>query len=290
MSRIKEPQFFAPDVLGHQRTVATLAEYMDCFAAAQHQCRIGEASTAYMASRVAARHIKALSPTAKIIIMLRSPVEVMYAEHSERVFCHIEHLTDFAEAIDSPQLRRWGAGRFKGEPVIRPTYREVAKFTEQVCRYFDAFGKDNVQVILYDDFKADPARVYRNALKFLELPPADVATQVVHSNRRARSMLVQDFLRYPPKPLHSLGRRLLPKPLRSGLMQFVHRLNVVYERRPPMDRDLKGRLQQEFKPEIVRLGQVLRLDLSTWMRDEKCSGEARLELPHCGANDEISMR
>ena len=101
MSRIKEPQFFAADIFCDQRTVQTLADYLSCFAAARNEKRIGEASTAYLGSRNAAQEVKAFNPNAQIIIALRNPVEVMYAEHSERVFCNVEHIRNFNAALDS---------------------------------------------------------------------------------------------------------------------------------------------------------------------------------------------
>lgn len=66
MSRIKEPQFFAADILRHQRTVANFPQYLECFAAARHHRRIGEASTSYLSSRSAAPEIKELSPAPKL--------------------------------------------------------------------------------------------------------------------------------------------------------------------------------------------------------------------------------
>ena len=127
MSRIKEPQFFAADIFCDQRTVQTLADYLSCFAAARNEKRIGEASTAYLGSRNAAQEIKAFNPNAQIIIALRNPVEVMYAEHSERVFCNVEHIRNFNAALDSGEQRRWRTGPFKNQKVIRLRYRETQR-------------------------------------------------------------------------------------------------------------------------------------------------------------------
>src|SRR5262249_46212300 len=109
MSEIKEPQYFAADTLQHQRRIRTLPEYMDCFAAAQREERIGEASTAYLGSSSAARELKKFNPNARIIVMLRNPIDVMYSLHSERLFSNIEHIGDFERAINSTETRTWRA-------------------------------------------------------------------------------------------------------------------------------------------------------------------------------------
>ena len=46
-------------------------------------------------------------------------------------------------------------------------YRDIGRYAEQVQRYFDVFGRENVHVIVYDDFQDDTASVYRETLRFL---------------------------------------------------------------------------------------------------------------------------
>ena len=266
MSRIKEPQFFAADIFCDQRTVQTLADYLSCFAAARNEKRIGEASTAYLGSRNAAQEIKAFNPNAQIIIALRNPVEVMYAEHSERVFCNVEHIRNFNAALDSGEQRTWRTGPFKNQKVIRLRYRDAARFSQQVGRYFDVFGRENVHVIIYDDFKLNPSNVYRQLLDFLQVSSgSEIDHAVINANRRVRSMAVQDFLRHPPRHVRRFSQ-FIPRGLRSALVGCLHKLNVVYEPRPPMEQELRRRLQKEYEPEVEELSRLLDRDLSAWCR------------------------
>lgn len=85
MSKLKEPQFFAADICGDQRNVTTLSEYLTHFREARTDV-IGEASTWYLGSRYAAHAIREFCPLARIVVMLRNPIDVMYAAHSERLF------------------------------------------------------------------------------------------------------------------------------------------------------------------------------------------------------------
>jgi len=79
MSPIKETQFFAADLLGEHRPIRTWAEYLNCFSGAQSEKRIGEASALYLSSRSAPAAIKAFCATARIIVILRNPVDMMYS-------------------------------------------------------------------------------------------------------------------------------------------------------------------------------------------------------------------
>jgi hypothetical protein len=266
MSRIKEPQFFAADIFGDQRTVRTLADYLSCFTAARHEKRIGEASTAYLGCRSAAQEIKAFNPNAQIIIALRNPVEVMYAEHSERVFCNVEHIRNFKAALESSEERTWRTGPFKNQRVIRLRYRDAARFSQQVGRYCEVFGRENVHIIIYDDFRLNPPNVYKQLLDFLQVSSdSEIDYPVINANRRARSMAVQDFLRHPPRPVRRFSQ-FIPRGWRSALVGCLHKLNVVYEPRPPMDQELRRRLQKEYEPEVEELSRLLDRDLSAWCR------------------------
>ena len=52
-------------------------------------------------------------------------------------------------------------------------YRRVVRYTEQVRRYFEVFGRERVHVIIYDDFAADVSAAYRQTLDFLGLECKD---------------------------------------------------------------------------------------------------------------------
>lgn len=265
MCEPKEPQFFAADVCGHQRNITGLPEYLNCFAGANGQKRAGEASTCYLGSPQAARDIGAFSPTARVIIMLRNPVDVMYAQHSERRFAGTEPIRDFQIAIDSDEERKWRAGRFKGEPIIRPRYRELARYADAVKRYLDLFGRENVRVIVYDDFCSNPSQVFAETLRFLDVrPPGEMRYEVRNENRRARSDAVQRFINHPPKSVRGLVRSAFARSWRSAIGKTMERWNAVYGPRPPMNPQLRARLQTECKPDIEALSRLLNRDLSHW--------------------------
>lgn len=265
MCKPKEPQFFAADVCGHQRNITGLSEYLNCFEGANGQRRIGEGSTCYLGSPQAACDVRSFSPNARIIIMLRNPVDVMYAQHSERRFAGTEHIRDFHIAVDSEEERKWHAGPYKGEPLIRPRYRELAQYAGSVKRYFDLFGRENVHVIVYDDFCCNPSQVFAETLRFLEVRPAgEMRYEALNENRRARSNAVQRLINHPPKPVRGLVRSVFPRSWRSAIGKTMERWNAVYAPRPPMNPQLRERLQAECKPDIEALSQLLHRDLLHW--------------------------
>ena len=264
MSRLKEPQFFAADVLGHQRNVAQWEDYQRCFAGIGHESIIGEASTAYMLSRTAAADIHRFTPLARILVMLRNPIDVMYELHNKRVFMGMEHLTNFATAISSDEPRTWRAGRWQSEKVIRAPYREVVDFAPQLERYLATFGRDRVHAEIYDDLVVDPRKVCDRVLGFLGLSPDGlIAFPTENTARLSRSHELQDWLREPPSRLRRLARSVIPAEARKHLGTKLRRLNE----RPaavPMDPTLRRKLQDEYGSAIERLGVLIGRNLSCW--------------------------
>jgi Sulfotransferase domain len=267
MSKLKEPQFFAADICGDQRAVRTLSEYLALFREARAPV-IGEASTCYLGSSSAARHIREFCRPARIIAMLRNPIEVMYAEHSERLFDGVEHIADFSSALDSNEKRKWRSGRFKCQCVIRPSYRELTRFSDQIKRFINRFARQNICIIIYDDFAKDPALTYKKVLSFLQVSPNhQCAFDVIHANRQIRSERVQDFLNAPPDTVRGLARTVLPRPIRQAVGRYLNRLNVKVTARPMLDQPFRKRLQLEYEPEVQLLSELLDRDLTHWIRD-----------------------
>jgi hypothetical protein len=269
MPEHKEPKFFCSDLDSGSDADADFfirdeEEYLALFADTGGARRVGEACVFNLFSTVAAARIKAKSPDAKIIIMLRDPVEQMYSYHSVRRRNATEDL-DFEAALAAEPDRREGRRLPRlARNVKMYQYRAVASYADQVARYFDAFGRENVHVIIYDDFVRDPAASYRATLEFLGVDP-DFRPElaVVNANRKNISPGLATLLR-DPVVIRRL-KRLVPRALHRRIGGFRERLrgwNQTPTVRAPVDLDLRNRLRAELAADIARLGELLGRDLS----------------------------
>lgn len=261
-----EIHFFGSDLDFPGRLRVTETEYRVLFATAKNEIRIGERSNFYLASKCAAREIKAFSPSARIIIMLRNPVDMLYALHGQLLYNGLEQIRDFEEALRTETDRRpvQSPWIFRGNYVNANLYREVGRYYSQVQRYFEIFGRESVHVILFDDFKAATERVYRETLRFLEVNETfQPDFPVINPSRRFRIR----FLRVPPSYLRRLAKILTPQPLRRVIRRTVSRLNTVYEARRPLDPQVRRRLQTALAAEIEQLSKLLGRDLGGWLEN-----------------------
>ena len=261
---VKELQFFGTD-LDLVRPEMSREEYLSHFCSARNEKRIGEASVLYLCSERAAQEIKEFNPLAKIIIMLRNPVDMIYALHSQLVYNGNEDITDFQAALDAEDDRRRGLRIPHSATVIKVLfYQEMAEYSRQIKRYLDVFGKDQVHIIIYDDFKQDTAKVYRQALEFLQVDPnVQINFNVINPNKTARWPSLHKFM-YSRRGswIRTAVRRLFPR----SIIKYYKFLNRVYVQRQSMDPALRKRLQRGLTPEVERLSELLGRDLTYWSR------------------------
>ena len=126
------------------------AAYAERFRPYQESRFIGEDSTAYLlSSDVAASRIKRMLPDVKLIFMLRDPVSRAYSQYWFMVNQGRATVSFERALITYPRL------------VLSSTY---ARHLE---RYFNLFGRDQVKVILFEDFVRDPKATVDSVTDFL---------------------------------------------------------------------------------------------------------------------------
>ena len=258
----KELRFFGSDLEIRDRVPLTQDGYLSYFAGAGDARRVGTAYVWYLYSTRAAEEIHRFAPDASILVMLRNPVDMLYALHAEHLTNGNEDIADFSEALDAEPLRR--EGRRIPPHAHLPQgllYSTVPRYSEQLERYFDRFGRDRVHVAIFEEFIADPVAGYRQALAFLglgddrSLESSDF--EVVNASRKLRSERMRHLLARPPELPRRIISRTVPAGVRKSLHAWAKRANVREAARPEMPAATRQRLQDLFAPEVARVEALL---------------------------------
>ena len=269
MPEIKEPHFFAKD-LGTYPRIKTLEDYLALFAdATSDHLQAGEASVYYLRSSVAIPNLREFDPAAKLIAMFRNPVDMVYSLHSQLLHVSEETVADFATAWRLQERRARGLDLPPGirSPLL-VQYYQVGQFGTQVQRMLSCFPREQVKLILYDDFAASPERIYDEVIGFLALPH-DGRTEFprINENKGVRLPWLRRFYRKPPPALReavrSLKRAVGGETLSAAKRKLVA-LNTVRERRAPLPPELRAELAAAFRDEVALLGRLMDRDLSHW--------------------------
>ena len=243
----KESHFFGSD-LNSPYFIRDRGKYLSLFSEAKGVKRIGEASVWYLYSKRAAYEIKEFSPSASIIIMLRNPVDMLYALHSQFLYNGNEDIECFGEALNAEEDRKHGLRIPPNVIFVEGLfYRETVKYTEQVRRYLHIFGRENVCIVIYDDFKNEPAKVYGETLRFLGVSEDFYPEfKVINPNKHVRSHRVRNFLQNPPVITKLIGKVLIPYRVRQRLVEKFKSLNIKYMPRSSMKHELRKNSKQSL--------------------------------------------
>jgi hypothetical protein len=267
MSPIKEPHFFEGMQSEYRRPgrktkpVTELGDYLALFEGVSDEKAIGEASTSYLFSMRAPTLIRRSVPDAKIIAVLRNPADRAYSNFLHLVRTGREPLASFAEALQAEEGRtqdKWGPMWY---------YKQKGFYHDQVKRYFDTFGRDQVRIYLYDDLRGEPFGMLRDIFRFLEVDETFVPDASIEHNPsglpRNKTLYTQVRRLTARKP--ALLERFLPtKPYRYLKSRF-------FVKPPPFPAEVRRQLIDSYREDILKLQNLIGRDLSPWL--EYAGGE-----------------
>jgi len=276
MSKVKEPRYFASDLpSSFQRhsdaPPLTYGDYLALFRDARADQRVGEASTAYIWSEQAAQRIAEARPDARLIAILREPASFVRSMHLQLLQIRIEREPSLRRAIALEDARR--EGRELPSTMTRwpqvLLYTERARYLEQLRRYRAAFPSEQLQVLIYDDWRADNEGTLRQVLRFIGVDDT-VAIEQTEANPtvRVRSTRLEDMVGAADlghgtlaRAVKATARVAVPsRRLRKDAFWFVRR-RMVFAEPPPVDERLMLELKRRFAPEVEQLGEYLGRDL-----------------------------
>jgi hypothetical protein len=266
------PEFFAPDVkelkyfnTDHNREIQQYLgknyfqlamsedEYTAFFREGTGKI-IGDFNPINILSEDAAKNIYNYNPDAKILVSVREPVSFLRSYHFQFLYSMFEDEPDFIKALSMEESRRKGINIPRYCP--RPSYlyySSLVEYKKHIQRYTDAFGYQNVKVILFEDIIENELRVYRDILRFLNAtnleytpPPPDR-----NPSHTLRFTWLRKILLYPPikKMLYTnIPRQLIP----TGV-KISQKIFKKPQEKPAISNEDIIKLKARLKPNVDEL-------------------------------------
>ncbi len=262
MSRVKETNFFAwnlddqgrlrygdPDV--HRFPVKTMEEYEALFAEAGAATAIGEASPLYLEAPEVAARIRATLPDVRIVCTLRHPVDradsdyLMYIRRRGRAFDAARDLSPSAA---------WA------QPGSR--WMQVSRYQGQLARYYEAFPRDRIHVLLFDDIQKSATAATQGVYRFLgvrgDFTP-DTETPHAAGGVPASHLLEGLLTR---SPISAALKRWVP----TGAANWVRRLRGrTLRKAPSLPAALRQELTSQFHEDIRGTSALFGRSLELWL-------------------------
>ncbi|HXW72836.1 MAG TPA: sulfotransferase [Methylocella sp.] len=261
VSEEKEPHFFNTDDRQH---ISSLAEYESLFLRASDRHKaVGEASVWYLSSAKAVENILRYQPRAKFIVMVRNPMEMAPALHSEMVLSGHEDIRDFRKAWDIQAERKEG----RALPAFswarrRFLYGEVCKLGSQLERLLSMVPAPRVHVVVLDELAAEPRQEYLRVLRFLGVEDDGRLQFPVYNS--AKNIRWPRFTRI----VFILGQIRRKAGMKTGLSLWKRfaRLNQYEMPRTPLPRDMENLLRSYFLEDIRLLEHLCGKNFEHWLR------------------------
>jgi Sulfotransferase family len=255
----KKPNFCGPgDQPLYAHVPTDIETYSELFNGVKDEIAVGEATTWYLYSPRAAERIHNYIPDAKMIVILRNPVDRAYSGFMHAIRDEREKITDFSQALQEEEKRianNW-------EYLWR--YKDMGFYSVQLKRYFDKFERSQIKVYLYEEFDSNPLEVLKDILKFLnvddELIP-EVFTRLNISGVRKSKALEEIFLS-DRSSIKKFLKPLMPIVLRKKIANFIRTNNYVKQ---DCSLEVRQELVEIFKQDIYELQNLLNRDLSSWL-------------------------
>lgn len=278
LSTPKEPKFFLcggrppaaqngpGDAHSVKEWVWDRAEYEQLFDPAPPGTLRGESTPLYLADHVAHERMARLIPEAKLIVVVRDPVDRAYSNWSHLWSDGLEPVGDFLEACaleDERVARGWAAfWRYKWQ----------GRYGHHLAHLYACFPAEQVHVLRYRELVESPAHALDGICAHLGIergvvdgiPDANVSSYIEPSRvNQALQSAVRNGAR--------MGRHLPPRVWRSASQPLVWALKRRRLQRPALSPDDRAELRAYFADDIDLLESLTGRCFGDWLVDQEPS-------------------
>lgn len=261
----KEPRFFSP--IGKPPSF-TEEDYFRLFQEQTNEKWVGEASTAYLTDPASAQLLHEFNPAARIIILLRNPADRAYSLYRWMVQEGYEYAPTFRAALQLEDKRKHQQIPNFWEPEYRYNYLYFTSglYSEQVGRFLEVFGKEQVLVLQFEALKHSFTTLYTEVCEFLEIQPQALQQEKVNPSVKIRHPYLQFGLRKASDSLVGVLSKWTPRLVQTkrtrDLLLGVGQTSIPA---PKLNRQLRRELLQRYEPDIRRLEDLTARDFSQWL-------------------------
>jgi len=278
LSAVKEPKFFLtngpPPAQGGPGDAKTYREhvwrqpaYEALFAAAPPGALTGESTPFYLYNRAAQQRINKLIPQARMIIILRDPIERAHSNWAHLWSAGLDPIDDFVRACDAED-RRVAAGW-----ADFWHYKRIGLYGEQLEHLYTVFPADRVLLLRYHDLVDNPAGTLDRICAFLgvrqglitEVPRENVTA---HPDQTWRHQYLSKVLRIGS----AITTRLPGHPAKELVDRLESRLQRGARPRRPLTWQQRQALIPYFEADVRLLEDLTGQDFSSWLRPREYSG------------------
>lgn len=243
----------------HNKIIRDKKLYFSLYEGSQSFKIVGDASPSYLWDLKTAQKIKADFPSTKIIILLRDPVQRAFSQFLMDLKDGNQQQPDFLKALKNDKKQKlhvWGRAHL---------YEELGLYYQQVKQYMDTFPKENVKILLYEEYITDTKKALLGILDFLDLDQSHINTinhGKIHNpymepkNRYANVLLGL-------KKKTGVFKQWIPSFIKNSIN---NKILFKEGKKPLIPKDAEDYLKQIFSEDVEKLSVLIEKDLRKWKK------------------------
>jgi hypothetical protein len=276
LSDPKEPKFFLTDgrrpprvehrgpgdAHSAQEWIWRRDDYERLFEGAPAGALTGESTPFYLWDTAAHERIAAEIPDARLIAVIRDPVDRAYSNWTHLRADGLEPESDFLRACDLEEQRvaqGWA-------PFWR--YLELGRYGQQLVHLYEHFPREQVRVVRYRELIDSPVETLDSLTAFLGVEPG-LIDEIPGSNMKswADAGAVNTGLRTAVRGGAALGSYVDPRVWRQVSRPLLALLQRGGRHRPKLDVGVRRELVARFADDIALLEGLLDREFQDWLGD-----------------------
>lgn len=275
---VKEPAHFlarhAKPLVKQNGTPQRLAyqdrkEYLGLYSGAQGEKYRLDASTGYFALPDVAQVIRNEIGDAKIICVVRQPVDRAYS-----AYVYHRQLEDTESDTFEEALAEQAKLAANEDVTIPQPYMGTGRYSEHIAAWKECFGDANVHVVFFDDLRESPQATCEAIFRFLDIESMEINPQVERNASHEPLTSWRKFILRASRggvkaftPISFILRAVLPPATRNRI-----RIAIKRNLRPPpgsnrpskLSSEEHARYTREFHTEIDKLASMTGRTLDHW--------------------------
>lgn len=248
----KEPFYFSEDNMHYRELPLNKNEYLALYENIESQQITGDFSTSYFICPKASKKIYQANPDARIIIMLRDPIERSFSDYLMLKRRGIVSNNFVSEVID--ELKRIEKEIYKGPFIVR-----TSLYYQNIKRYLDVFPANNILITYFTELKHNPYEFYERICDFLSIEKDALKQFTLNNKSNVYHETRSPFFKYIfySKKISSFVKKIVPLANNEKLNKLREEIVFKAVNKPGMPLEIYPILRPVFMEELKKLAQII---------------------------------
>lgn len=245
---------YPPNYKGRQleHPIDNLEDYLNDFEFKAGATTYAEVCPSYLFYPNAAINIYKYIPDAKIICILRNPVDRFYSNLNYRYTG--DDSAQFNQVVNSILN--------KTSDIHINRLCEIGFYSILLTRYYEIFPHNNIKVLLFDDLQKHPKELMAELMEFIGFPdfPFDLGMKFNISGKIKFNWIYQKIR---GSTFAATVRKLLPVKVYQSLRVLYER--IIFQKSDPISPKSRKEMQNIYREDVLKLQSLIQRDLSEWL-------------------------